>query len=438
MRLIRWSGLPAFVAALALTASMASPAQADDPDPSAASLGPDFKWGVASSGFQAEGHSPDSNWNRYATSDKAPDPIGNSVDFLNRYKDDIQLAKQMGVKVYRIGVEWARIEPQPGVHSAEGLAYYDDLVKSIVDAGMQPMITIDHWVYPGWEADRGGWKRAGMVNDWVKNAKFVVDRYAKYKPLWITINEPFAYFLREMKIGALTPLDLPAFAARLGKAHRPIYDYIHRRQPGAMVSSNVAFIPFVEPLLDGVFLNKFRNKLDFIGIDYYYPVALLDPSGFNAFSGQFWKASLAPEGIYYVLRHYSRQFPGKPLYVVENGMPTDDGAARADGWTRTDQLNDTVYWLQRAKADGMNLMGYNYWSLTDNYEWGSYEPRFGLYTVDVLTDPTLARKPTDGVAAYRALIAANGVPSGYTPTHAPQTCSLVDFLSSCLDPVKVG
>ncbi len=432
------AGLAAFVAALALTASMVSPAQADDGDISGGSLGPDFKWGVASSGFQAEGYSPDSNWNRYATSDKAPDPIGNSVDFLHRYKDDIELARQMGVKVYRIGIEWARIEPQPGVRSDEGLAYYDDLVKSIVDAGMQPMITIDHWVYPGWEADRGGWKRAGMVNDWIKNAKFVVDRYAKYKPIWITINEPFAYFLREMKIGALTPLDLPTFAARLGAAHRPIYDYIHARQPGAMVSSNVAFIPFVEPLLDGVFLNKFRTKLDFIGIDYYYSVSPTSLSALYSFVDQFWKSDASADGIYYALQFYSKRFPKLPLYIVENSIPTEDHKPRSDGYLRADHLRDIVYYLQKAKAKGMKIAGYNYWSLTDNFEWGSYTPRFGLYTVDVKTDPTLARVPTPAVAAYRDIIANGGVPASYQPTRAPTLCSLVNGVVSCLDSVVSG
>ena len=107
---------------------------------------------------------------------------------------------------------------------------------------MRPMITIDHWVYPGWEADLGGWKRAGMVDDWLKNARYVVDRYAQYDPIWITINEPFAYFLRQLKIGAFNPLDIGTFAHRLATVHKAIYDHIHARQPGAMVSSNVAFM----------------------------------------------------------------------------------------------------------------------------------------------------------------------------------------------------
>ncbi|MFL6059654.1 MAG: family 1 glycosylhydrolase [Marmoricola sp.] len=437
---VRRLGLKVALAALAL--GLAAPLGGSGAAAQAApaplpSLGPGFLWGVASAGFQSEGYSADSNWTRYAAASKKDDPVGTSVDFLHRYASDIQLAKNLGVKVYRISVEWARIEPTPGHQDPAAWAFYDHVIAAVKAAGMRPMITLDHWVYPGWEAAKGGWARAGMVNDWLTEAKRVVDRYAADDPLWVTINEPFAYFLMESQNGGLNPLLLTVFMNRLVQVHDAIYDYIHAAQPGAQVTSNVSYIPSVEPLLDTLFLDRIKNRLDFVGIDYYYPVSLTDLSGLAAFTNQAWKASLAPEGIYYTLRHYARQFPTKPLYIVENGMPTDNGKVRSDGWTRTDQLRDTVYWLQRAKADGMNLMGYNYWSLTDNYEWGSYEPRFGLYTVDVLTDPTLTRRPTDGVATYTSLIAANGVTAGYTPTHAPQFCSLVDFLSSCLDPVKV-
>ena len=407
--------------------SFASPASAEPDD----TLGDDFLWGVASSGFQAEGYSPDSNWRRFAESG-AEDPIGNSVDFLHRYKDDIKLARKMGVQVYRVGVEWARVEPQPGQRSAEGIAFYDDLIATIVDAGMRPMITIDHWVYPGWQADQGGWKRAGMVNDWLRNAKFVVDRYAKYDPMWITINEPFAYFLREMKIGALTPLDIPTFASRLAAAHRPIYDYIHAKQPGAMVSSNVAFIPIVEPVLDGIFLNKIDDKIDFVGIDYYYSAAPTQARTLYSFFDQFWKADSSADGVYYALQYYAKKYPDLPLFIIENSIPTENGKPRSDGYLREDHLRDTVFWLERAKADGYNVVGYNYWSLTDNYEWGSYTPRFGLYTVDVKDDPTLERKPTAAVDAYREIIADNGVPDVYQPSRPGTFCSLVNGVTSCV------
>jgi beta-glucosidase len=118
-------------------------------------------------------------------------------------------------------------------------------------------------------------------------------------------------------------------------------------------------------------------------------------------------------------------------------MPTDNGEPREADYTRGDNLRDTIYWVQRAKADGMNVIGYNYWSLTDNYEWGSYRARFGLYTVDALDDPTLERKPTDAVPAYTEITGNGGVPEGYALERAPGVCSLVTSLDSCLNPAKV-
>ncbi|MGI5218653.1 family 1 glycosylhydrolase [Nocardia sp. CA-290969] len=431
-----------FLATGALTAgalALGSATAAARPAPplEVAPLGREFLWGVASSGFQSEGRAPDSNWTRYIAAGKTEDPYLDSVDFHSRYRADIALAAQLGVRVYRIGIEWARVQPRPGGWDEDAFRFYDDVIGSIRAAGMRPMLTLDHWVYPGWQAERGGWRRAGMVDDWLANARAVVDRYADADPLWITFNEPAAYLMNEVRHGGLGVTDIPAMQERLALAHDAVYDHIHRVQPGAMVSSNVAYIPAAEAAINGGFVDRIGARLDYIGIDYYYgfsPHSVLtqfpDP-------GKLWTLSLQPEGIYYALDHYARRFPGKPLYIVENGMPTENGRPRADGYARADLLRDTVYWLQRAAADGMNVMGYNYWSLTDNYEWGSYTPRFGLYTVDVLNDPALTRRPTDAVAAYTAITGRGGVPGDYRPTRAPAVCSVVDGLSSCTDQVTL-
>ncbi|MFI9402775.1 family 1 glycosylhydrolase [Nocardia sp. NPDC052316] len=420
-----------------LVASTAVAAARPDPPDQVAPLGADFLWGVAASGYQAEGHAPDSNWSRYVAAGKTTDPYGDSIDFVHRYRSDIALAAQLGVQVYRIGLEWARVQPRPGEWDEAGLGFYDNVIAAITEAGMRPMLTIDHWVYPGWEVDRGGWRNPGIVADWLANARLLVDRYAAEDPLWVTFNEPMVYIVNELRKGGLSPTDVPAMHDRIAQAHNGIYDYIHGVQPGAMVTSNVAYIPTGEDVINKPLIDKIGARLDYIGIDYYYglsPESLLaGPPDFE----KLWTQPLQPEGIYYALQHYARQFPGKPLYIVENGMPTENGAPRADGYTRADNLRDTVYWLQRAKADGMNLIGYNYWSLTDNYEWGSYTPRFGLYTVDVLTDPTLTRKPTDAVPAYAAITRAGGVAPDYRLTRTPQNCSLVDAAASCLDPITV-
>ncbi|MGW4767232.1 family 1 glycosylhydrolase [Nocardia sp. NPDC004278] len=411
--------------------AMASPAPPTQVQP----LGADFLWGVAASGYQSEGYAPDSNWSRYVAEDKTTDPYLESVDFFHRYRSDIDLAAKLGVKVYRIGIEWARVQPRPGAWDEAGLRFYDNVIAAITAAGMRPMLTIDHWVYPGWEADRGGWSNPNIVADWLANARTVVDRYAANNPLWVTFNEPAAYIMNESTHGGLDAIAIPAMQDRIAQAHNAIYDYIHAVQPGAMVTSNVAYIPAGEDVVNGPLIDKIAAKLDYIGIDYYYGAS---PGTVTQLSlSELWQNPLEPEGIYYALQHYSRKFPGRPLYIVENGMPTEDGAPRTDGYTRTDDLRDTVYWLQRAKADGMNLIGYNYWSLTDNYEWGSYTPRFGLYTVDVRTDPTLTRKPTDTVPAYTDITHNGGVAPDYRPTRDPKLCSFVDAAASCTDPVTV-
>ncbi|MEV4126096.1 family 1 glycosylhydrolase [Nocardia sp. NPDC049707] len=427
-----------WVAALAAALLPSSPAFArPEPPAQVAPFGPDFLWGVAASGYQSEGHAPDSNWSRYVATGKTDDPYRDSVDFYSRYSSDIDLAAGLGVRVYRISVEWARVQPQPGVWSEEGFRFYDNVIRKIEAAGMRPMITLDHWVFPGWEVDRGGWHNPDMVADWLANARTVVDRYATHNPLWVTFNEPTFYGLNELRHGGLQITDVPAMQDRLAQAHNAIYDHIHQVQPGAMVTSNVAYIPAGEDVVNKPFIDRIAAKLDYVGIDYYYGLSPDTATAQVENLTKLWNNPLQPEGIYYALQHYSRQFPGKPLYIVENGMPTENGNPRADGYTRGDDLRDTVYWIQRAKADGINVIGYNYWSLTDNYEWGSYTPRFGLYTVDVLTDPALTRKPTDAVPAYTAITRDNGVAGDYRPTRAPQLCSLVDAAASCTDPVTV-
>src|SRR5690625_4148267 len=344
-------------------------------------LGPDFQWGVAMSGFQSEGSFPDSNWTRYAADGGTPDPYNDSVDFYHRYPEDVRRAADLGVDTFRIGIEWARLQPEPDVWDEEAFAYYDDVLAEVRAAGMRPMLTLDHWVYPGWVADRGGWADPETVEHWLANMERVVDRYAPLDPLWVTFNEPFSYVQQELKHGGISPADVPGMLDGLVAAHRQIYDHIHAVQPGAMVTTNVAYIPAVEEVIDEQMLYRVADKIDYLGIDYYYGVSPENLTAVGALFDEHWTVELEPEGIYYALRHYADRFPELPLYIVENGMPTGDAAPRPDGQTRSEALRDTVYWIQRAKADGMDVIGYNYWSLADNYEWGSYAPRFGLYTV---------------------------------------------------------
>ncbi|MDL4772925.1 MULTISPECIES: glycoside hydrolase family 1 protein [Thermomonosporaceae] len=410
-----------------------SPLAASATAPEVAKFPPDFLWGVSSSGFQSEGSFPDSNWTRYVDkkANGVKDPYNNSVDFRHRYPGDVRLAQGLGVNVFRTSIEWARVEPRRGVRSAAALAYYDDLVRRIRAAGMRPMITLDHWVYPGWVADQGAWDNARTQDDWLRNAQFLVDRYKGQGVLWITFNEISQNLYHELLSRPMNLMQLATMRTALIRTHRAAYDLIHRVDPGAPVSTNVAYGSVFNAVFDAAAFNEVTDKLDFVGIDYYYGANLQNFSAINAMTGEYWKIDPEPEGLYYVLKNYQRRLPNLPLYIVESGTPTDDGKPRADGYTRADHMRDHLYWVQRAIADGVKVIGYNQWSLTDNYEWGSYRPRFGLYTVDVLTDPELKRRPTDGVPVYRSIIANRGVPGGYVPKRKPGWCSIEDPIATC-------
>ncbi|MGI5166724.1 glycoside hydrolase family 1 protein [Spirillospora sp. CA-253888] len=419
-------------ALLLLTAALAAPpARAAT---ATAKFPPGFLWGVSSSGFQSEGSFPDSNWTRYVARRAygVKDPYKNSVDFRHRYPGDVRLARGLGVNVFRTSVEWARIEPRRGHRDPKALAYYDDLVRRIRAAGMRPMLTLDHWVYPGWVADQGAWDDPRTQADWLRNARFLAERYRGLGVLWITFNEASQYLYHELLSRPMNPAQLATMRTALIRTHRAAYDMIHKVDPGAKVSANVAYGAVFNAVFDAAHFNQVTDKLDFVGVDYYYGANLQNLTALNALSGEFWRIDPEPEGLYYVLKNYQRRLPRLPLYIVENGMPTDNGRPRADGYTRADHLRDHLYWVQRAIADGVKVMGYNHWSLTDNYEWGSYRPRFGLYRVDVLTDPALTRRPTEGVPAYRQIIANAGVPKGYVPKRKPGWCSIEDPVATCL------
>lgn len=431
-------GGAAVVVAIGLAVAVSTPREASAATPQDTSPGVGFHWGVATSGFQVEGSNPDSNWKRY-TDSAAPsgqtDPVGDAVDFWNRYPEDIANAAAMGVNTLRLSVEWARIEPERGRYDEAALAHYDRIIDTIRAHGMTPMITMVHYVYPGWLADEGGMLAPGAVESFGRFAELVTDRWAGDGTLWVTFNEPLVFFKHEMTIGRVGLPDFSRFLDAVVAAHRLGYAAAHSADPHAMVTINEAYLPLATEFTDTLVADRVADAVDYVGIDYYYGVALNNLTAAHAAVDDFAAVRPQPEGIYEAVKHYARSYPGKPIYIVENGMPTRDGV-RDDGIERGDFLRDTVFWLQRAVADGYPVIGYNHWSLVDNYEWGDYSARFGLYRVDVLGDPALTRQPTSGVEAYREIIAAGGVGPGYRPVLPPAWCSLASIPDSCLSPAR--
>ena len=114
----------------------------------------DFLWGSASAAYQVEGGwdadgKGVSNWDEFVripgktfkatTGDKA-------VDHYHRYKEDVKLMAEMGLKTYRFSIAWTRIYPDGnGEVNEKGLQFYDDLINELLKYGIEPMVTVYHW-----------------------------------------------------------------------------------------------------------------------------------------------------------------------------------------------------------------------------------------------------------------------------------------------------
>ncbi|WP_051222387.1 glycoside hydrolase family 1 protein [Conexibacter woesei] len=389
-----------------------------------------FLWGVSASAFQSEGHTTGANWNTYIARDSRPgaaspkEAYRNSVDFYTRYRSDIGLAAGLGVNTYRISINWTRVEPRPGVFSAKGLAFYTNVVRAMRAKGIQPLITLNHWDYPQWVLDQGGWTSTRTVDDFAAMTQEVVDRLGTQVHLWLTFNEEFFYEFVEQGNNDLNPVQVQQVRANLIAAHDRAYDIIHKGSPGAKVSSNYAWPGngALASFATDPFTNAVAGKLDYLALDYYYPAYDQARTLLNISAGTSYNIALDPFGIYTALRQMHARYPSKPILISENGMPTRNGT-RADGVSRSRALTDTVYWVQRARAAGVPVFGYLYWGLTDSYEWGSYTPRFGLYRVDVDKDPSLKRRPTAAVPVFRAVVRDRGVPSTYRLSLKPKAAN---------------
>jgi beta-glucosidase len=159
---------------------------------------------------------------------------------------------------------------------------------------------------------------------------------------------------------------------------------------------------------DWSFLNAIRNQSDFIGINYYFHntvrFSLFHPMRSvvsshpdqNRNSDMGWE--VAPEGLYHVLMRLHRLFH-KPIFITENGI------ADAADIKRAQSIQDYVQWMQKAQAEGVPILGYLYWSLTDNFEWqDGYGPRFGLIAMNY---ETMHLNPRQSLWEYGALIRKN-------------------------------
>ena len=362
---------------------------------------PGFLIGASTAAHQIEGGNVNSTWWGFEHAEGSPvaEPSGDAADSYHRWRDDIDVLAEVGLDAYRFSVEWARVEPEPGLVSRAALAHYRRIVDGLLERGIEPVVTLHHFTEPRWFGRAGGWA----------DADGAVDRFVAYvealRPVlegvrWVvTINEPNMVAImaavvrgvagKDVATDDLGPLPLPDAATRsvLTEAHRRAREALARDHDGMRVGWSVAnqvvqSVPGGEDAAD-----RFRETRedaflrvavddDFVGVQSYTrtvfgPEGVVrdDPEETRTLTG--WEDYPATLGE--AVRH-TRAVVGDdvPMLVTENGIAT------ADDERRIAYTAEALEGLRAAMDDGADVRGYLHWSLLDNYEWGSFRPTFGL------------------------------------------------------------
>ena len=429
-----------------------------------------FLWGVSTSSFQIEGAAHidgrgDSIWDVYCRQQgrvKNGDTGEVACDHYHRYTEDVALLRDLGVDAYRFSLSWPRILPKgSGSANEAGLEFYDRLIDTLLESGIEPWICLYHWDLPQALHELGGWQNRDVAGWFADYAALVARRYGDRVRRFATFNEPCVFTLFGYGLGSNAPgisekAALHKAIHHVNLSHGAAIDVlramvpnaslgaIHNRQPCHPASANPddadaakrfaeywndafpypqhfaqyppALARAIEPYLKPGDMAMIARSLDWFGLNHYSPHFIKSASS-NVIGATFgappadvprttigWP--ILPDAFRDTLIDIHIRF-GLPIFVLENGTAADDrvddsGRVHDDG--RIKYLKAYTDALQEAIAAGADVRGYFVWSLLDNFEWASgYSQRFGLVYVDFTTQ---RRIPKASARWYSDLIAA--------------------------------
>ncbi|MFI0470493.1 GH1 family beta-glucosidase [Saccharopolyspora sp. 5N102] len=416
----------------------------------------DFVWGVSTAAFQIEGATAEGGRGRsiWDTFTATPGKIARgehadvSTDHYHRYLEDVALMSDLGVDAYRFSLAWPRIQPDGrGPVNPEGIAFYDRLLDSLCEAGIDPVATVYHWDTPQALEDRGGWLSRETAERFAEYAAIVGERFADRVKMWIPLNEPmvmsiFGYGIGEYAPGKALLLDAIPTAHHQLLAHGLAVTALRAAGARAVGTANnhspiwgedpepVSFLDalinrlFADPILLGSYPEVLHDRLpggfaddlpaiaaplDFYGVNYYEPMAVRAPRTAGPLPFELVPVEgypmttngspVVPDGLRELLVLLHERYPEMPpVHITENGCSFDE----IHDSDRIDFLADHLTAVREAMDAGADVRGYFVWSLLDNFEWSKgYAPRFGLVHVDY---DTLVRTPKDSFAWYRDVI----------------------------------
>lgn len=420
-----------------------------------------FIWGTSTAAHQVEGNNTNNNWYEWENSLNQNgksnihnnDKSGEAARHWDMYRDDISLMNELGVNAYRFSVEWSKIIPEEGLIDEDALDHYRDVCIALIDSGLTPFITLHHFTNPLWFEKLGGFEKEENIDHFIQFSEIVFNHLSDIVKYWCTINEPAVYVSQGYFYGVFPPGKKdPKLAGTVMRnllfAHIKAFHHLKRLENGeiahiGLVKNITQFDPlrrwhildwYFSKILNDIFTNstidlflngKFNFYLpgmvnitdsntnaigsaDFIGLNYYsrwHVKGHLNPTAPFTFEKRKQDVqtdmpySIYPEGFYKALNDISKL--NIPIIVTENGI-ADDKDDRRETF-----INRYLYALHKSINDGLDIQGYFYWSLMDNFEWAEgYSMKFGLYEVDFNTQK---RKLRNGSLAFKRAINRAGV-----------------------------
>ncbi|EJL25230.1 beta-glucosidase/6-phospho-beta-glucosidase/beta-galactosidase [Caulobacter sp. AP07] len=383
-----------------------------------------FLWGTAISAHQSEGANVNSDvWLcENVTPTIFAEPSFDACDSYHRYGEDIAIAADLGFNCHRIGIEWARIEPEPGQFSIAALDHYRRVLEACHARGLKPMVTYNHFTVPSWFAARGGFEVADGADLFARFAGRATEHLGDLISYASTFNEAnIQRLIGLLRRGGDRQKGIEAMIAACAKACgserfssllfapveacEPVLLDAHAKAVQAMKAGPGDFPVGLtltmqdvqgvgeghqaETLIDmlyGPWLEVARAA-DFVGVQTYTrvlvgPQGQLPPPRDTEMTGAGYE--FYPQALGGTIR-LAHERIGRPIYVTESGVATHDDARRIA------YLDGALAQVRQCLDDGIDVKSFICWSLLDNFEWTrGYEERFGLVHVDY---ETFARTP---------------------------------------------
>jgi len=459
-----------------------------------------FTWGASTAAYQIEGAWNVSgrglDWNSWkALHDKTPlnETAFIAVDFYDRFQEDIDLMKKVGLKNFRMSISWTRVLPNGTLDyvNQEGVDFYNKVFDALHAAGIEPWVTIFHNDYPqalNYPNATGAWlnpKAADIFNDY---AEFCFKTFGDKVKNWITLNEPeISAWYGYGNAGSLPLRCSPSYSARCAEmggggnsstepyiatknlilsharavqTYRNKYKASQGGQIGWTLNINYALpwnasepndVAAVETYLQfaiGWYLGPtiygdypqimkdyvtggrlpaftesekqlIKGASDFVGINHYTsfyvhhtgevgtdygsdPRLVTNTSDINGnpigIVGESDWLFAYPYGLRGITKWISQNYGNPPIAVFENGFDVkgESSLPKLEALADTKRVSYINNYIDNMVAavveDNVNMIGYFVWSWMDNWEWGSYIPRFGLIYVDYANNLTRTPK----------------------------------------------